>query len=71
LIESLLHVLDVNRGHLYQRFAMAPDRTHVGRWLAADDAMPEEANGMQILQPLAIRDIALPAGYVFYLASID
>jgi hypothetical protein len=65
LIESLLHVLAVNRGHLYQRFAMAPDRTHGADGLRRTMRCPKKANGMQILQPLAIRDIALPAGYVF------
>ena len=69
--QSLLHPLDVGGGAAHQGGPLAhigPQRTHlIGRTKGA----AQQAVGVQLLQPLAIQNVALTAGDIFDVPGVD
>src|ERR1039458_7939641 len=71
LVEGLLHVQDVLGGHLNQAAAMSPERSYgadKSRW---PETGTEQTNRMQVLEPLAIGYVCLPARNVFHVLCVD
>src|ERR1700719_1383214 len=62
LAERLLHMQDVLGGHLQQTGSMPPKGTHRADLHGWAEAGSQQSNRVQILNPLAIRDIAPAAG---------
>jgi len=71
LIECLLHVLKMNRGHLDQAIAMAPQRAEGTDLLIGTERTSEESHRVQVLQPLTIGHVALSTRHVFHVSGID
>src|ERR1035441_1060280 len=71
LVQGLLHVQDVLGGHLNQAAAMSPERSYgadESRW---PETGPEQSNRMQVLEPLAIGYVCLPARNVLHVLCVD
>src|ERR1035438_8371079 len=71
LVQSLLHVQDVLGRHLNQAAAMSPERaygTDESRWPKAG---AEQSNGVEVLEPLTIGYVCLPARNVLYVLCVD
>src|SRR5450631_2992249 len=71
LVQSLLHMQDMLGRHLNQAAAVSPERaygTDESRWPKAGT---EQSNRMQVLEPLAIGYVCLPARYVLHVLCVD
>jgi hypothetical protein len=71
LVQRLLHVLQMNRGHLDQAVAMTPQTAEGTDLLIGAKRASEEPHRVQVLQPLTIRHVALSTRHVFYVSGID
>src|ERR1700722_4363148 len=71
LVQGLLHVQYVLGGHLNQAAAMSPERSYGTDESRRSETGSEQPNRMQVLQPLAIRDVGLPARNVLYMLCVD
>lgn len=67
--ERLLHVLGVGGGQLDQAVAMAQEGPHGTDRLRRAEGGPQEANRVEILEPLAVLHVALPARDVLDVAG--
>jgi hypothetical protein len=63
-------VQDVLSRHLNQDAAMPPERSHGADESGRSETSTEQANRVEILEPLAIGDIGLPARYVLYVLCV-
>src|ERR1700693_5518993 len=71
LVQGLLHMQDVLSCHLDQAAAMSPERSYgadESRW---PETGTEESNRMQVLEPLAIGCVCLPARNVLHVLCVD
>jgi hypothetical protein len=71
LIQSLLHMQDVLGCHLNQAAAMSPERSYGAdepRWPKTGT---EQSNRMQVLEPLAIRNVGLSAWNVLHVLCVN
>src|SRR5271170_2390699 len=71
LIQSLLHVQDVLGCHLNQAAAMSPERSYGAdepRWPKTGT---EQSNRVEVLEPLAIGYVCLPARNVLHMLCVD
>ena len=64
LIQRLLHVLQMNRGKPDQVVAVPPKGTDGADFIIRTKRPTQKADGMQVLDPLAIFNIRFPAGHV-------
>jgi hypothetical protein len=71
LIQRLLHVVDVGRGHLHPTLAMPRQRSYGADFLLRSIRRPQESNGVQELQPLTVGYVGAPARNVLYMGCID
>src|ERR1700722_17068249 len=70
-VQGLLHVQDVLGGHLNQVAAMSPERSYgadESRW---PETGTEQPYRMQVLKPLAIGYVCLPARNVLHVLCVD
>src|ERR1700722_3565255 len=70
LVQGLLHVQDVLGGHLNQAAAMSPERSYgadESRWPKTGTKQPYR---MQVLEPLAIGYVCLPARNVLHVLCV-
>ncbi len=68
--EGLLHVLGVRGCQLNQGVPVPEEGPHGTDRLRRAEGPPQETDGMQILEPLAVLDVGLPAGHVLDVARI-
>jgi hypothetical protein len=71
LVHSLLHRQDVLSCHLNQAAAMSPERSYgadESRWPKTGT---EQSNRVQVLEPLAIGYVCLPARHVLHVLCVD
>src|ERR1017187_7983266 len=71
LVKGLLHVQDMLGGHLNQAAAMSPERSYgadESRW---PETGTEQPNRMQVLEPLAIGYVGLPARNILHVLCVD
>ena len=71
LIEGFLHMLHMGGGHLNEIVAVPQDGAQLANRLGRAKGGAQKANRVQILQPLAVRDVRLTAGNVFHVVGID
>lgn len=71
LVQRLLHMLNVNRSHLNKAISMSYDRPHCAHRLVWSKRWFQKTNRVQILNPLAVNDIAFPAWNIPNMSSID
>ena len=71
LVESLLHMLRVNRGDLNKAFPVTPYGADGTDSLFRPMGCAQEADRMEILQPLAIRDVSFSAGNILDMTRVD
>ena len=68
LTQRLLHV---RTGIGDQGVPMAEQRAERTHRVGGPERTPQEAHRVQILEPLTVTHVALPAGNVFHVASVD
>jgi len=61
LIQRFLYVQNVLRRHLDEASSVAPQRANRANHCWRTKASPQQAHGVEILNPLAIGDVALSA----------
>src|SRR5664279_3119144 len=71
LVQSLLHVQDVLGCHLNQAAAMSPEGPYGADESGWPEAGAQKTHRMQILKPLAIGDVCLPARHVLHVLCVD
>ncbi len=71
LRERLVQMADMVGGVTDERVAMAQERTHRADRFGRAEAGTQQADGVEILQPLAIGDVGLFAGNIFGVAGVD
>ena len=71
LAQRLLHALDVRGGALHQGLAVAQIGAPRGDGGGRPDAAPQQAHAVQLLQPLAVQDIALAGRDVLHVPRVD
>jgi hypothetical protein len=71
LVQSLLHVQDVLGCHLNQAAAMSPEGPYGADESGWPEAGAQQTHRTQILKPLAIRDVCLPARHVLHVLCVD
>ena len=71
LIQGLLHVLGVGGRLLHQALAVPEEGPDGTDRLGRAEGGAEEADGVQVLEPLAVLDVGLPAGDVLDMARVD
>src|SRR5580700_993716 len=70
LVESLLHMQDVFSCHLDQAAAMSPKRSYGTYESRRAKAGTQQTDRMQILKPLAIGNVCLPARHVLHVLRV-
>ena len=71
LVERLLHALDLSGCFFDERLSMARISSkfcNLGFW---SKARPQEAKGVEFLEPLAVEHVTLAAGHVASVSCID
>jgi hypothetical protein len=71
LVERLLDVHDVLSCHPHQAAAMAPTSSHSANRARWTEARAQQANRMQILEPLAVGDVSPASGHVLHVLRVD
>ena len=71
LVKRLLDVLRVLTRHLDQTFAVSPKRPDRADFCGWTETGAQQTHGMEILNPLAIGDIALSPRNVSHILRID
>ena len=71
LIQRFLDVLDVVRGHFDQAPSVPPQRANRTNRPGRRKAGPQQTHRMQVLNPLAIGNVALSTGNVFEVVCVD
>ena len=63
-------MVHVRGTHLHQALPMPKQRTHGADFLFRTIRSTQQADRMQELKPLAVRDVSTPAGYVLHMPRI-
>ena len=71
LQQGLLHPMDVGCGTLHQRLAVAQIGAQGGDGGGRPEAAAQQADAMQLLEPLAVHDIGLASGDVLDVPRVD
>ena len=71
LIERLVDMLNVPAGVAHERVALAPECSHATHFGGGAKSRPEETNGVQVLEPLAVHHVCFATGHVLHVAGID
>jgi hypothetical protein len=69
-MSAFLHVLDVRRRVVDHALAVAKERAQASDSIAGPEAAAEEAVLVQLLEPLGVADVGLPAGHVLHVARV-
>jgi hypothetical protein len=71
LEQRLLHALDMRGGALDQGFAVAQIRAQGGDGRGGTEAAAQQADTVQLLEPLAVQDVGFAAGDVLHVLGVD
>lgn len=71
LIKGFLEVLDVRGCDFDERVAVAQVRAQNANLVGRAKGSAQEANGVEVLQPLAVEDVGFTARDIFDMPSID
>jgi hypothetical protein len=69
--QGFLHMLNMRSGHLDQAVPVAQNSTYRPHCLWGMEGPSEEPHRMKVLQPLAVRHIALAPRDVLHVAGVD
>ena len=69
--EGLLHMLHMRSGHLHQAVAVTKQGADDTNSILRTEGGPQQPHRVEILQPLAIDDIALAPRNVLDMLSVD
>ena len=71
LIERLLHVQHMLCRHLDQTAAVSPERTNGTNEARGTEASSQQTHRVEVLKPLAVGHVGLPAGNILYVLRVD
>ena len=71
LIKSFLHVQDMLCCHLDQAVAVSPKRTNRANESRRTEAGTQQSYRMEVLKPLAIGNVGLPAWNILHMLRVD
>jgi hypothetical protein len=71
LIKRPLHVQHMLCRHLDKTAAVSPERANRADEASRTEAGPQQTHRMEVLKPLAVGHIGLPAGNILYVLRVD
>ena len=71
LIKRFLHVQHMLCRHLDKTAAVSPERANSADEARRTETGTQQTHGMEVLKPLAVGHVGLPAGNILYVVRID